>query len=88
MRAARQRGADILQFFRLRNLGHVELMIESGFRNLERGSEIEDLLSMLDRHHAPSGETFAVAGTIHFIEDRNPRIAGTQEISVQRMTMA
>ena len=43
---------------------------------------------MLDRHHAAGGEAFAVAGAIHFVKDRNARIAGAQKIGVQGMTDA
>lgn len=41
---------------------------------------------MLNSHHATRAETLAVAAAIHFVQNGNFRIAGQQEIGVQRMT--
>ena len=40
---------------------------------------------MLDGNHAPNRETAAVAGTVHFVDNRGLHVAATQEIGVQRM---
>ena len=42
-------------------------------------------LAVLDRDHAPRGEALAVADAVDVVDDRHLRIAGQQEIGVQRM---
>ncbi len=40
---------------------------------------------MLDRDHAPAGETAAVAAAVHLEHDRHREVAAAQEIGVQRV---
>jgi hypothetical protein len=46
---------------------------------------VEDLLAMLNGNDASARETRAVAAAIYFVDDRMVRIAGAQEIGVQRV---
>ena len=41
---------------------------------------------MLDRHHTPGRETAPVAGAVDLIDYRDLRVAGPDEIGMERMT--
>ncbi len=75
------------QVFRLRHIGHLDLMLHAFFHHLKRGRHGEDRLAVLDRHHTSGGETAAIANPIDFVDDRNRRIARAHEIAVKGMHM-
>ena len=52
---------------------------------LERGGEVEDLPAVLDRDHPAGGEAAAVAGAVDLVDHRDRRVAGMDEIGVDRM---
>ena len=60
-------------------------MRQTFFERMEAGLQIEDGLTVLDGHHAASGETAPVANAVDLVEDRRGRVAGAQEVSVQRV---
>ena len=45
-------------------------------------------MAVLDRDHAAGGEALAVADAVDLVDDRHLRVAGEQEIGVQRMRRA
>ena len=47
---------------------------------------MENLLSVLDGDHPPTGETVAIATAIHLIDNRGVDITAAQKIAVQGMT--
>ena len=55
---------------------------------VEAGLQVEDRPSVLDRHDASGGEAASVADPVDLVEDRHRRIAGTQEVGVQRVHAA
>ncbi|PRD36378.1 UNVERIFIED_CONTAM: hypothetical protein NCL1_08867 [Trichonephila clavipes] len=76
------------QAFRTRHLGHGQLVIEAVFGVGERGHHGEDDLAVLDRLHRAGGEALAVAHALDLVDDRRRRVAGTQEVGMQRMRQA
>ena len=52
---------------------------------MEGAGHVEDLLAVLDGDDAPRRETAAIAGTVDLIDDRDLRVAGADEIGVERM---
>src|SRR3984893_2702717 len=52
---------------------------------LERGGHVENLLPVLNGHHATVGETVAVETAIDLIDDRRVAVTAPQEIRVQRV---
>ena len=78
----------IFQRFGRRHIGHGELMVIALLQRLEGCRQNENLLALLRRHHPPDTEAAAIARTVHFVKDRHPRIAGAQDLRVQRMTDA
>ena len=52
---------------------------------VEAGLQVEDRLAVLDRHDAAGGEAAAVADAVDLVEDRHGRVAGPQEVGVQRV---
>src|SRR4029077_9190051 len=55
------------------------------FGRLERGGHVENLLPVLDGHHATVRETVAVQTAIDLIDDGRVAVTTPQEIRVQRM---
>ena len=45
-------------------------------------------MAVLDRHDAAGDKALAVADAVDLVDDRNARIAGPEEIGVQRMRLA
>jgi len=78
----------VLKLIRRGHLGHIELVLEARFGDLERCGEREDLMAVLDRNHAARGEAGAVAAPVDFVEDRHLGIAPAQEIRVERVALA
>ncbi len=66
-------------------LGRLELMLEALFGGVERGREMEDGVTMLDGDDAAGRERSTVADPFDFVEDRDGRVAGTQEVGMQRV---
>jgi hypothetical protein len=64
---------------------HRGLVLEPGLRHLERGGQVEDGPAVLDGHHPPRGERPAVSDAVDLVEDRHRRVAGAQEVGVQRV---
>jgi hypothetical protein len=73
------------EFLRHRHFRHFRLMLEACLRNLERCREVEYLLAVLDRNHAPRREALAVARAVHLVDDRHFRVARPDEIGMERM---
>jgi len=53
--------------------GH--LVVGAVLLHLEGRRHVEDLLAVLDRHHAAAGEALAVAAAVHFVDDRRVEVA-------------
>lgn len=77
-----------LDVFRLRHLGHLVLVLGTGFGLLERSRAEEDHLAVLDRGDPAHREAAAITGAVHVIDDGVVDVAGAQEIGVQRMHVA
>jgi hypothetical protein len=52
---------------------------------MEARLQVEDRPTVLDRHDAASGEAATVAQPVDLVEDWHRRIAGEQEVGVQRV---
>src|SRR5204863_5588954 len=50
--------------------------------------QCEDRLAVLDADDAARGKALAIADAVDLVDDRDRRIAGPQEIAVQRVDMA
>ena len=68
-----------------RCLGHVGLVVVARFLGVEGCGQIEDRSTVLDRDHAPRREGTAVANPVDGVEHRDLRVAGAQEVTVQRV---
>jgi hypothetical protein len=73
------------QFLRSGDLRHFELMAEAGLVALKGYRHEEDGVPVLNGDDPPGGEALAVADAVHLIDDRHFRIAGEQEVGMQRM---
>src|SRR5690606_24711440 len=67
-----------VEVLRLRHFGHGQLVLHAGLGLLEAGREVEDRLTVLDRHHPAHRETAAIARTVDVVDDRMLDIAGAQ----------
>ena len=76
---------EVGQRVRRRDVGHVDLVRQALLGGVEAGLQVEDGLTVLDGHDATRGEALAVADAVDVVEDRGHRIAGTQEVGVQRV---
>ncbi len=56
--------------------------------HVEARLQVEDRLPVLDRDDASGGERLAVADAVDLVEDRRVRVAGTQEVRVERVDVA
>ena len=65
--------------------GAVDLVFEPLLGRLEGRRADEDLLAVLDRHHAPRREAAAVAAAIDAVDDGLGEVAAPQEVRVHRM---
>jgi hypothetical protein len=65
--------------------GIADLMIEIRLLDLERGGHVEDLLAVLNRHHAAAGETLTVAAAVDVIDNRRGAVAAPQKVGMQRV---
>ncbi len=74
-----------LQQRRCGDARHRRRMVEAVLDDLERCRESKDRPAVLDRLDPPRREAGAVALARHLIDDRSARVAGAQEIGVQRM---
>ncbi|GAA3413198.1 hypothetical protein GCM10018952_28900 [Streptosporangium vulgare] len=63
-------------------------MLDTGLRHVEGGRHREYRLAVLDGHHPPGGEGPAVADPLDVVDDRNRRVAGPDEVGVQRVDVA
>jgi hypothetical protein len=63
-------------------------VVEALLRKLERHRHVEDRLAVLTRDHPAGAEGPAVAGALHVVHDRDRRVAGAQEVGVQRVDLA
>ena len=68
-----------------RHLRHGVLMVEARLRVVEGAAHDEHRPAMLDGRDAPGGEAAAVAHALDVVDDRPRRIAGQQEVGVQRV---
>ena len=68
--------------------GHRQLVVEALLVHVERRLQVEDGAAVLDGHDASGGERATVADAVDVVEDRHARIAGTQEVGVQRVHLA
>ena len=65
--------------------GHLELVREPGLLVVEAGLEVEDRAAVLDRDDPAGGEAASVADPVDVVENRDERVAGAQEVGVQRV---
>ena len=65
--------------------GHRDLVVGSGLAHVEARLQVEDRTAVLDRDHAAGDEALAVADPVDLVQDRDRRVAGTQEVRVQRV---
>ncbi len=63
-------------------------MFDAFLAHLERGPHRKNRLAVLDRIDAPRRKTLAVADAVGVEDDGDERIAGQDEIGVQRMRRA
>ncbi len=63
-------------------------MLHAVLLQLERGRQGEDRPPVLDGHHAPGREAAPVPAAIDVVDDGRFRIAGAQEVGVQRVDQA
>ena len=61
------------------------LVLEALLGHLEAGLQVEDGLAVLDGDHTSGGEGAAVADAVDLVEDRHVRVAGAEEVGVQRV---
>ena len=59
-----------------------------GSCDVEAGLQVEDRPAVLDGDDAAGGEAAAVADPVDLVEDRHRRVAGAQEVGVQRVDQA
>ncbi len=59
-----------------------------GFFVVETRLQVEDRFAVLDRDDATRREAPTVADPVHLVQDRPLRIAGPQEVGVQRVDVA
>ena len=64
---------------------HGDLMVEPRLGAVEAGLQVEDRPAVLDGHHPPGGEALAVTDAIDLVEDRYGRIAGAEEVGMERV---
>src|SRR5256885_10135395 len=83
-----RRTARVREALRRRHRRHADLVIEARLGRLERGGHVENLLPVLDGHHATVGETVAVETAIDLIDDGGVAVTAPQEIRVQRVDHA
>ena len=67
------------------HLGHGDLEVEARLVDVERRRQVEDGPAVLDGHHPPGGEDPAVADAVDLVEHGHVRVAGPQEVGVQRV---
>ena len=63
-------------------------MVRSGLVVVEARLQVEDRPTVLDRDDASGREAPAVADPVDLVQDRHRRIAGAQEVGVQRVHQA
>ena len=64
---------------------HRDLVVEARLGDVEAGLQVEDRPAVLDRDDAAGGEAAPVADPVDLVEDRHGRVAGAQEVGVQRV---
>ena len=69
-------------------VGHRVLVLGAGLGDVERRRQVEDRAAVLDRDDAPGREAAAVADAVDVEDDRDARVAGPQEVRVQRVHVA
>ena len=69
----------------LGHLGHGDLVLQAGLEVVEGGRQVEDGPPVLHGHDAAGREGPAVADPVDLVEDRDVRVARSQEVRVQRM---
>ncbi|MCZ7654536.1 MAG: hypothetical protein M5R42_10045 [Rhodocyclaceae bacterium] len=67
------------QLVRVRDVGHLRLVLQARLSCLEGRCQVEDLLAVLDGDHAPAGEAAAIARAVHLVVDRRGRIPGLRK---------
>ncbi len=56
--------------------------------HVEARLQVEDRFPVLDRDDAARGERLAVADAVDLVQDRRVRVAGAQEVPVERVDVA
>src|SRR5690554_6994772 len=79
------RAGVMLQGFGRRDMRHCHLMADTLFQAVERGAAKEDRAPFLNGGNAAGSKTAAVAHGIDLINYRAMRIAGAQEVTMQRV---
>ena len=82
----RHAGLEVVQVLGVPHAGrHRDLVVGAGLVVVEAGLEVEDRLAVLDRHDTAGREAATVTDPVDLVEDRHGRVAGAQEVGVQRM---
>ena len=68
--------------------GHRQLIIESWLGGVKARLQIENYLAVLNCNDTTSRKTCSVAKSVNFIKNWNIRVAGSNEIGVQRVNFA
>ena len=84
----RSRSSSVGSVSGRRHVGHRRLVLEAACVELERRRQREDRLAVLDGDHPAGGERAAVAHPVDLVEDRHRRVAGPEEVRVQRVDAA
>src|SRR2546423_1557646 len=64
---------------------HRQLMVGTALDDLERCRQVEDRAPVLDRYDPPGGEALSVADAVDVVDDRDVRIAGPEEVGMERV---
>ena len=68
--------------------GIVDLVVEARLGDVEAGLQVEDRPAVLDGDDPAGGEAAPVADPVDLVQDRHRRVAGAQEVGVQRVDEA
>ena len=77
--------ADRRQRLRIRRVRHRVLVLGALLEHVERRRQVEDRLAVLDRDDAARREAAAVTDAVDVVDDRHARVAGSQEVRVERV---
>src|SRR6185312_1878475 len=74
-----RRHAGVRQILRSWHLRRADLVFETVLLDLEGGGHVENLLAVLNRHHAAVGKTMTVETAIDLVDDRSVEVTTAHE---------